>query len=95
MGLLLGATWGISRDIRQNYSEYRETEEEVNLHGSRVSRQVYRDSWMHKGVPMARYTFPLEVDEQLKVQRTWCDRKQQPVGRNEGPIRLREYEHLD
>ncbi|KAI3092126.1 hypothetical protein CBS147333_10259 [Penicillium roqueforti] len=73
----------------------RETEEEVNLHGSRVASQVYRDSWMHKGVPMARYTFPLEVDEQLKVQRTWCDRKQQPVGRNEGPIRLREDEHLD
>lgn len=40
----------------------RETEE-VNLHGSRVSRQVYRDSWMHKEVPMVRYTFPLEVDE--------------------------------
>ncbi|KAJ6126239.1 hypothetical protein N7471_010732 [Penicillium samsonianum] len=73
----------------------RETEEEVNLHGSRVSRLVYRDSWMHKGVQMARYTFPLEVDEQLKVQRRWCDRKQQPVGRNEGPIRLREDEHLD
>ena len=73
----------------------RETGEEVNLHGSRISRQVYRDSWIHKGVPMARYTFPLEVHEQLKPQRKWCDRQQQPVGTNEGPIRLREDEHLD
>ncbi|KAJ6119049.1 hypothetical protein N7471_013000 [Penicillium samsonianum] len=73
----------------------RETEEEVNLHGSRVASQVYRDFWVHKGVPMVRYTFPLEVREQFKLHRTWCDRQQQPVGTNEGPIRLREDEHLD
>jgi hypothetical protein len=44
---------------------------------------------------MARYTFPLEVHEQLKPQRRWCDRQQLPVGTKEGPIRLREDEHLD
>ncbi|KAJ6034162.1 hypothetical protein N7499_003242 [Penicillium canescens] len=73
----------------------RETKEEVNLHGSHISRQVYMDSWVHKGVPMARYTFPLEAHEPLKLQRTWCDSQQHPVGTNEGPIRLREDEHLD
>ncbi|KAJ5852780.1 uncharacterized protein N7529_012165 [Penicillium soppii] len=73
----------------------RETEEEVNLHGSRVSRQVYRDLWIHKGVSMARYTFLLEVHEHLKPQRTWCDTQQQPVGTKEGPVRLREDEHID
>lgn len=51
----------------------RETEEEVNLHGSRVSHQVYRDCWIHKGVPMVRYTFPLGVREQLNLHRTRCD----------------------
>lgn len=49
---------------------------------------------MHRGVPMARYTFPLVVDEKPGPQRTWCDRKQQPVGTNEGPIRLRDDESL-
>lgn len=73
----------------------RDTEEEVNLHGLRVSRQVYRDSWIHKGARMVRYTFPLEVREQLELHRTWCDRQQQPIGTDEGPIRLREDEHLD
>ncbi|KXG51314.1 uncharacterized protein PGRI_093260 [Penicillium griseofulvum] len=73
----------------------RETKEEVNLHGSRVSSQVYKDSWIHKGVPMTRYTFVMEVREQLTVERRWCDTKQQPVGTNEGPIRLRGDEHLD
>lgn len=73
----------------------RETEEKVNLHGLRASRQVYRDSWILKGARMVRYTFPLEVREQLELHRTWYDREQQPIGTNEGPIRLREDEHLD
>lgn len=73
----------------------REAKEEVNLHGARVSRQVYRDSWIHKGTWMARYTFALEVHEQLKPQRTWCDSQQQTVGTDEGPIQLRTDEHLD
>jgi 8-oxo-dGTP pyrophosphatase MutT (NUDIX family) len=38
----------------------RETEEEAKLHGLRVSHQVYRDSWIDKGVLMVRYTFPLD-----------------------------------
>lgn len=42
---------------------------------------------------MAIYTFPVEVDEQ-NLQRTWCDKEQQRVGRNGGPIQLREDEHL-
>ncbi|KAJ5776722.1 uncharacterized protein N7511_001733 [Penicillium nucicola] len=94
-------SWEPPGGSRENFDKsilstaIRETEEEVNLHGSRISRHVYRDSWIHKGVQMARYTCPLEVHEPLKLQRTWCNRQQQPVGRNEGPIRLREDEHLD
>ncbi|KOS37039.1 hypothetical protein ACN38_g12184 [Penicillium nordicum] len=73
----------------------RETKEEVNLRSWCVSRKVYRDSWTHKGIPMARYTVPMDVCEPIQPQRIWCDKQQEPVGIHEGPIQLREDEHLD
>lgn len=70
-----GPSQGIS-DKNIMSTAKRETEEEVNLHASRGASLVYSDclvysdSWIHKGVPILRYTFSLEVREQLKLDRT-------------------------
>jgi hypothetical protein len=44
---------------------------------------------------MARYTFYVDVREQLQPQRTWCDKQQGPVGTEEGYIKLEPDEHGD
>lgn len=72
----------------------RETTEETGLHISHVSRDVYFDSWVHKGMNMARYTFHAEIREKLQPQRIWCD-QQCPVGTKEGGIKLMPDEHMN
>lgn len=69
--------------------------EEAKLHVSHVSRHVYFDDWIHKGVPMDRYTFHTDVCEEIQPQQIWCNEQQVPVGTEEGAIKLNPDEHMD
>ncbi|KAJ5100972.1 hypothetical protein N7456_007024 [Penicillium angulare] len=73
----------------------REVYEEVGLEGWCVATRIYRTTFLHKGVPMAKYISIMSFRDKFQCQRLWSNEIQEPSGLDEKPIHLRADEHLD